>query len=196
MSSEQLEQLRKEAEKNPKKSWRYLQFLEDNNLDKPKEVTHYGKILLDSKNVPANKRWRLLERVVISALQCHKTSVATECLNELSQSFGEDSKRIKLLRGMILEKQEEWNKTEHIYNLILKEDNNNTGALKRKIALLISQRNEKAAIHKLNEYLSLVDAFDLKQHNYELAKFACEELLMLPTQSLNFFFFKKKKSWF
>jgi len=80
-----------------------------------------------------------------------------------------------------------------LYNTILKEDNNYHNALKRKIALLIAQRNEKAAIMKLNEYLSLYanDMYAwkelmnlyLKQHNYELAKFACEELLLLPTQA-------------
>jgi len=68
---------------------------------------YYGKLLLDGKNISTHKRWRLLERVILSSLQCDQLKIANDCWLELKQSFGEDSKRTKLLQGMILEKQEE-----------------------------------------------------------------------------------------
>jgi len=75
------------------------------------------------------------------------------------------------------------------YNRILTEDGNHMLSMKRKIALLLTHKDHKNAIKALNEYLELYsndkEAWKqllnlyLTQHNYELAKFVCEEIILI-----------------
>ncbi len=90
--------------------------------------------------------------------------------------------------AMRYEMLEDWENALKIYEVILDEDETNSAARKRKVAILRQQGENTRAISELNKYLKefmsdtdgwmeLCDLYILEQ-DYAKAAFCCEELLL------------------
>eukprot|EP01083_Nonionella_stella_P113918 336318_1 len=185
-----LEDSRKEALSNPKSNgWRYLQFLEEQSVSKPRDVVVIGKQLLDNNWISQNNRWRLLERVAISALELGDKQTAAIYIKELTAKFTLDSNRVRVLRGMFYETKKELQKANDEYDFVLKKDANHMMTLKRQIAMDESAKQPMEAIRRLCLYLKVYgsdrDAWKeltrlyLDMHAYEYAQFCIEELVTM-----------------
>lgn len=186
------EELRSSAFENMKRNGlKYLQFLESSSLNKPNDVLIIGNYLIENNIISTNNKWRLLERITISALELDDKKTAAICIKKLTEKFTKNSNRVRILRGMFYETKNEIKKANDEYNFILdtKNDPNHMMAHKRRIALQISSNNKIQAIKLLCEYLKLYgsDYEAWKEliilygdiHNYELCKFSLEELITI-----------------
>merc|ERR1712228_526872 len=171
--------------------WKYLQLLEQETIHKPRDVVSIGKKLLENNWISTGNKWRLLERVCVNSLELDDKQTAADCIKQLTAKFTKNSNRVRILRGMFYETKEEIKKAEAEYDFILdaKNDPNHMMAHKRKIALLIGNKQIIDAIKNLCSYLSLYgsDRDAWKQllilysdiHCYDLAKFCVEELITI-----------------
>jgi len=192
MSLESVEEARDEAFNDIKKcGWKYLQLLEQESIDKPRDVVIIGKKLLENNWISSTNKWRLLERITICSLELDDKQTAADCIKELTSKFTKNSNRVRILRGMFYENKDDLKKAEVEYDFILdpKNDPNHMMAQKRKIALLISNKQIVESIKLLCQYLKLYgsDRDGWKQliilysdiHCYDLAKFCIEELITI-----------------
>jgi len=111
------------------------------------------------------------------------------CLKELSTMFDIDSsQRMRRLRAMKFEMFERYDDALDILDTILEEDDSNSQARKRKIAILKAQGENGKSIMELVKYLKefmadgeawmeLCDLYILEQE-YAKAAFCCEELIL------------------
>eukprot|EP01083_Nonionella_stella_P294057 999856_1 len=83
--------------------WKYLQLLEQESVNKPRDVVLIGKQLLENNWISSSNRWRLLERVTIAALELDDKQTAADCIKELTAKFTRNSNRVRILRGMFYE---------------------------------------------------------------------------------------------
>ena len=132
--------------------------------------------------------WMVLEQVAVAAMDTHRTDVVDACLREIRRKFDLDSFRVRRLYAMRYEMLEDWDNALKIYDVILDEDETNSAARKRKVAVLRQQGETQRAIAELNRYLKefmsdtegwmeLCDLYILEQ-DYAKAAFCCEELLL------------------
>lgn len=145
---------------------------------------------LDSieKKLAIEEKWTVIEQFCIAAIDLHDKSIIDTCLNRLNKQFP-GSIRVRLLN--IMAKYElvgNYEEAIRQYDDIIEDDETNTGARKRKIAILISQRKNVEAIKELCDYLKkfmndqdawkeLCDLYMLEQ-DYSKAIFCMEELLL------------------
>ena len=80
------------------------------------------------------------------------------CLKQLKAEFDIDSIRIRRLYAMRYEMAEDWDNALQVYDLILEEDDANSSARKRKIAIHRALGNNSKAISELNGYLKEYDS--------------------------------------
>ena len=79
----------------------------------------------------------ILEQVVVAGFDTHRIDIVDICLRELSTMFDtESSLRMRRLFAMKMEMQEEFEAALEILNSIIDEDDSNSQARKRKIAIL------------------------------------------------------------
>merc|ERR1719361_1494718 len=131
----------------------------------------------------------ILEQVVVAGFDTYNIDVVDACLKELSTMFDiESSLRMRRLFAMKMEMQEEYDDALDILDTILEEDDSNSQARKRKIAILKAQGENGKAITELVKYLKefmadgeawmeLCDLYILEQ-DYAKAAFCCEELIL------------------
>merc|ERR1719150_3706364 len=131
----------------------------------------------------------ILEQVVVAGFDTHRHDVVDACLKELSTMFDIDSsQRMRRLRAMKFEMLERYDDALDILDTILEEDDSNSQARKRKIAILKAQGENGKAIMELVKYLKefmadgeawmeLCDLYILEQ-DYAKASFCCEELIL------------------
>jgi tetratricopeptide (TPR) repeat protein len=136
-----------------------------------------------------DERWMILEQVVVAAYDTHRPDVVEDCLKELATMFdGMSSFRMRRLQAMKAEMVEEYDVAIDILDSILEEDDANSAARKRKVAILKAQGENAKAISELNRYLKdfmadgeawmeLSDLYILEQ-DYAKAAFCCEELIL------------------
>jgi len=135
-----------------------------------------------------DERYMVIEQVAVAAMDTHRTDIVDRCLGELKRAFDLDSVRVRRLFGMRYEMLDMWDKALAIYDDILKEDDSNSSARKRKIAILKARGDNVKAIAELNRYLkdfmsdaeSWMELCELYIAEQELAKaaFCCEELIL------------------
>ena len=78
-----------------------------------------------------------MEQVVVAGFDTHRIDIVDICLRELSTMFDtESSLRMRRLFAMKMEMQEEFEAALEILNSIIDEDDSNSQARKRKIAIL------------------------------------------------------------
>merc|ERR1711879_1134466 len=96
----------------------------------------------------------ILEQVVVAGFDTYNIDVVDACLKELSTMFDIDSsQRMRLLRAMKFEMLERYADALDILDTILEEDDSNSQARKRKIAILKAQGENGKAITELVKYL-------------------------------------------
>ncbi|XP_018011738.1 ER membrane protein complex subunit 2 [Hyalella azteca] len=160
---------------------------EDNSRQSEEVVDRWTYCLQHNKNKLGDERWMVEEQVFVAALDCNRMDIADQCLHSLAKKFP-NSLRVAKLKGMRLEALEKFDDALQIYERIVREDETNSTARKRRIAVLRGQRRYVDAIKELNEYLQLfmsdweawqelLDLY-LKEGDYAKAAFCMEELLM------------------
>merc|ERR1719150_47437 len=96
----------------------------------------------------------ILEQVVVAGFDTYNIDVVDACLKELSTMFDIDSsQRMRRLRAMKFEMLERYDDALDILDTILEEDDSNSQARKRKIAILKAQGENGKAITELVKYL-------------------------------------------
>jgi len=134
------------------------------------------------------ERWMVLEQVAVSALDCNRSEVVGECLERLIGQFGHGSLRIRRLLAMQCEMAERWDEAHELLDSIIEEDEANSSARKRKIAIFKAQGDRGRTVAELNKYLryfmsdqeawmELCDLY-IQDQDYAKAAFCCEEVLL------------------
>ncbi len=106
-----------------------------------------------SSGVLGDEHWMVLEQVAVAAMDVHRKDVVDRCLRELKRQFDLDSFRVRRLYAMRYEMLEDWENALKIYEVILDEDDSNSAARKRKVAIHRQQGENSKAISELNKYL-------------------------------------------
>jgi len=164
------------------RAWR-----EDNSRRSDEVLERWGDVLKDRASSLGDERWMVEEQVLVAALDCGRPEVAEECLEALRAQFP-GSLRVARLQAMAMEAQGHTDEALTIYSRILREDETNSAARKRKVALLRSQRRYGEAVKELTDYLNkfmsdaeawqeLCDLY-LKTGELSRAAFCMEELLL------------------
>lgn len=148
----------------------------------------WDKIDLIERKLGIEEKWTVIEQFCIAAIDLHDQEIFGTCLNRLNKQFP-GSSRVKLLNIMAnYERVGNYEEATRHYNEMIEDDETNTGARKRKIAILISQRKNVEAIKELCEYLKkfmndqdawkeLCELYMMEQ-DYSKAIFCMEELLL------------------
>lgn len=169
-----------------------LRILREDNVRRSDDVVDIWEAFIQNCN-PGNdlgdERWMILEQVVVAGFDTYRHDVVDACLKELSTMFDIDSsQRMRRLRAMKFEMFERYDDALDILDTILEEDDSNSQARKRKIAILKAQGENGKAIMELVKYLKefmadgeawmeLCDLYILEQ-DYAKAAFCCEELIL------------------
>lgn len=140
------------------------------------------------RKLSVEEKWTVIEQFCIAAIDLHDESIYKKCLSRMNRQFP-GSQRVKLLNIMATyERAGNYNEALRQYDEMIADDETNTSARKRKIAILISQNKSVEAIRELCEYLKkfmndndawkeLCELYMLEQ-DYQKAIFCMEELLL------------------
>uniref|UniRef100_UPI00358E0E8F ER membrane protein complex subunit 2 n=1 Tax=Myxine glutinosa TaxID=7769 RepID=UPI00358E0E8F len=160
----------------------------EENCRNSEQVVRVGEELLaDHSSRLGDDVWIIHEQVFVAALDCSRLDLATLCLKHLRKQFT-GSHRVRRLEGMRLEFMEKYEEANLLYDKIIQEDEANTAARKRKIAILKAQGRPIDAIRELNDYLKifvadheawqeLADLY-IGELDYSKAAFCLEEVMM------------------
>ncbi|ENN71855.1 hypothetical protein YQE_11472, partial [Dendroctonus ponderosae] len=165
-----------------------LRYWRENNDRKSREVLDIWLNGLWLKvNSLGNEKFLVLEQVCLAALDCHIPNVAETCIESLSQSFP-SSLRVRKLHAMYFEAKEDFGTATDILNSIIKADETNSAARKRKVAVLKAQGRTVDAIKELTDYLKIfmadVEAWQelaelyISEQDFSKAAFCVEELIL------------------
>ena len=116
-------------------------------------VEIWEELLSTDPSKLGDERYMVIEQVAVAAMDTHRQDIVDRCLSELKRAFDLDSVRVRRLFGMRYEMLDMWDKALAIYDDILKEDDSNSSARKRKIAILKARGDNVKAISELNRYL-------------------------------------------
>ena len=169
----------------------YLRVLREDNVWSNDDVIDIYDAFISQCNPTdlGDERWMILEQVVIAGFDTHRLDIVDSCLKELSLMFDNfSSLRMRRLQAMKAEMLEQYDDALDILDSILEEDETNSQARKRKIAILKAQGDNQKAISELVKYLKefmadgeawmeLCDLYILEQ-DYSKAAFCCEELIL------------------
>lgn len=165
------------------RSWR-----EDCTRDPEAIRELWGKLDQIERKVSIEEKWTVIEQFCMAAIDLHDEEILETCLMRLNKQFP-GSNRVKLLNIMAShERLGDYEEAIRCYNEMIDDDETNTSARKRKIAILISQKRNVEAIKELCEYLrkfmndqeawkELCELYMLEQ-DYQKAIFCMEELLL------------------
>jgi hypothetical protein len=107
------------------------------NLYKPQEVVKHGSDLL-KRGYLGNSKYRIEEQTCVACIDVGLWAQAADLIKSLKQSFPQ-SLRVKRLEGLLLEAKpasgEKYDQARKIYSEILKADEANLLARKRKVAM-------------------------------------------------------------
>lgn len=115
-------------------------------------VQIYEFCLADRMKKLGAERLVVLEQVFIAALDCGRISLAEDCIRVLIIEFPE-SLRIMKHRAMLLEALERYDDALDVLENIIKKDETNAAARKRKVAILKAKGLVAEAIKELCDYL-------------------------------------------
>jgi len=161
---------------------------EDNSRHSDEIVSLWEDGLAEQVEQLGDERWMVMEQVAIAGLDMNRPDVVGECLARLRLQFGDSSLRIRRLKAMRCEMREDWDAALEILDSILEEDEANSSARKRKIAIWKAQGETDRAVQELVKYLrvfmsdqeawlELSELYTLDQE-YSKAAFCLEELLL------------------
>jgi len=175
-SSEELrEQLREWREEGGRHSDLVVQAWEAEGLD---------SLVADFQD----EQWMVVEQVCVAALDTNRGDIVNECLGKLVDKFGASSLRVRRLIAMKLEMEERWDQALDTLDTIIEEDEANSSARKRKIAIYKAQGDTGRVVQELTKYLKVfmsdqeawMELCDLyiQEQEYNKAAFCCEEVLL------------------
>ncbi|KAE8229387.1 hypothetical protein CF326_g5644, partial [Tilletia indica] len=169
----------------------------------PTLVLRAGEYLLENGAISSPRKlgddlWPVLEQLASAAIDLGRWELAEICIERLGIRF-EDSARVGVLQGMLLEGKGEFGKALELYDVLLQKDETNLLVMKRRIALMASLPRSDArggpqrAIKALLEFIdtvyvdaeawlqlaSLYAAEDMLPQSL----YALEELLLLSPQN-------------
>lgn len=161
---------------------------EDGGRHSDEVVQFWDEGLEGSVDDLGEEKWMVLEQVAVAALDCNRVEIVGDCLNRLIGQFGHGSLRIRRLLAMKMEMAEKWDEAVELLDSIIEEDEANSSARKRKIAIFKAQGDRSRTVQELNKYLrifmsdqeawmELCDLYILEQ-DYAKAAFCCEEVLL------------------
>jgi len=135
-----------------------------------------------------DEQWMVIEQVCVAALDTNRGEIVTECLEKLVEKFGSSSLRVRRLVAMKLEMAEKWDSAIELLDSIIEEDEANSSARKRKIAIFKAQGDTARVVAELTKYLKVfmsdqeawMELCDLyiAEQEYHKAAFCCEEVLL------------------
>jgi len=135
-----------------------------------------------------DERWMVLEQIATAGMDTNRVDIVTECLGKLIAEFGYESIRVRRLVAMKMESEDNWDEALEILDGIIEEDEANSAARKRKIAIYKAQGDPSKTIQELNRYLRVfmsdqeawMELCDLyvQEQEYAKAAFCCEEVLL------------------
>ncbi|KAK8728976.1 hypothetical protein OTU49_008911 [Cherax quadricarinatus] len=164
------------------RAWR-----EDNTRHSEEVIDMWEYCLKHYKHKLGDERWMVEEQVVVAGLDSYRLDIAEHSLVALNEQFP-GSLRVRKLKGMRLEALERFDEAMDVYDSIIRQDETNSTARKRKVAVLRGQGRIADAIKELTEYLKifmsdgeawqeLCDLY-LKEGDYSKAAFCMEELIL------------------
>ncbi|CAB3235239.1 unnamed protein product [Arctia plantaginis] len=134
-----------------------------------------------------NEKYLVLEQVIYAALDCHMFELATMCIYQLAMDFP-GSLRVMRYNAALLEAEEKYDEALEVLDRIIKSDETNSVARKRRVAILKAQGLITEAIKDLVDYLkkfmSDVEGWQelcelyLQVQEYSRAAFCAEELIL------------------
>jgi len=153
------------------------------------EVVQFWEEGLDSAmDEFEDEKWMVLEQVTVSALDMNRSDIVTECLEKLVDKFGSSSLRVRRLLAMKLEMAERWDDALELLDSIIEEDEANSSARKRKIAIFKAQGDISRTVQELTKYLRIFMSDQeawmelcelyIQEQDYPKAAFCCEEVLL------------------
>ncbi|KAF9820696.1 hypothetical protein SFRURICE_006718 [Spodoptera frugiperda] len=160
----------------------------ENNERRSEDVMElWTTVLSDDLGKLGNEKHLVLEQVIYAALDCHSYGVATMCIYILSNEFP-GSMRVMRHKAALLEAEEKYDEALEVLDSIIKADETNSAARKRRVAILKAQGLISEAIKELVDYLkkfmSDVEAWQelcslyLQVQEYSRAAFCAEELIL------------------
>jgi len=165
------------------RNWR-----EENVRQSDDVVDLWEELLADAADDLGEEKWMIVEQVCVAAMDTNRVDVLDICLKDLRANFDKDSLRVRRLLAMRAEMMEDYDRALAILDSILEEDEANSQARKRKVAIHVAQGDNGRAISELNRYvrefmndgeawMELCDLYVLEQ-DYAKAAFCCEELIL------------------
>jgi ER membrane protein complex subunit 2 len=121
-------------------------------LSSDEVVQMYDYCLVDKMKKLGSERLVVLEQVFVAALDCGRIKLAEDCIRVLISEFPE-SLRIMKLKAMLLEALERYDDALDVLESIIKKDETNAAARKRKVAILKAKGLIGDAIRELCDYL-------------------------------------------
>jgi len=143
--------------------------------------THRGRL--------GDEVWNMLEQDTMAALDMHLYARAEKNIAELKARFGNESLRISILDGLLLEARQEYDKATQIYEDIVKENEGHQGAMKRLIAISKDKGVVDKTVKLLKEYLEVhqtdqdawleLASIYIAACEYKFAAFCYEDLILI-----------------
>ncbi|CAH2040164.1 unnamed protein product, partial [Iphiclides podalirius] len=160
----------------------------ENNERKSKEILELWSTVLEvNLNKYGNEKYVIFEQIIYAALDCHYYGIAHSLIYTLSVEFP-GSLRVMRYKAALLEAEEKYDEALNILDSIIKADETNAAARKRRVAVLKARGLINEAIKELADYLkkfmSDVEAWQelcelyLQVQEYGRAAFCAEELIL------------------
>ncbi len=170
-----------------------LEHIANHKILSPSVVLKTAVPLLKTK-MSDSQRLTILEQITVAALHDKQIPVAESTLTEICSKTGKTSLRYRKLLALCLECQEGYEQALEIYDAMIKDNEANIYALKRKYCILRAQLNDAEARKTLNDYLekNASDAAGwiemaktcLENGDYNGAAFCYEEVVLFSPTSV------------
>lgn len=135
-------------------AWCNITSLIGNNVDKLGKESNYLNKLFRKLLIIGFTEYLILEQVCVAALDCFRNDIAHNCIKQLLFAFPK-SLRVRKYEAMRLEANENYEDALRILDGIIKEDDTNSAARKRKVAIFKAQAKNAEAIKELTDYLKM-----------------------------------------
>lgn len=135
-------------------AWCNITSVIGNNVDKLGKESNCVNKLFKMILMIVFTEYLILEQVCIAALDCFRNDIAHNCIKQLLFAFPK-SLRVRKYEAMRLEANENYEDALRILDGIIKEDDTNSAARKRKVAIFKAQAKNVEAIKELTDYLKM-----------------------------------------
>ncbi|XP_046967150.1 ER membrane protein complex subunit 2-A-like [Vanessa cardui] len=160
----------------------------ENNERRSEDVLYFSEVIVeDPLHKLGSEKYVVMEQVIYAALDCHYYTIAKLWIMMLSEEFP-GSLRVLRYKAACLEAEEKYDEAMEVLDSIIKADETNSAARKRRVAILKAQGLIQEAIKELVDYLkkfmSDMEAWQelselyLQVQEYSKAAFCAEELIL------------------